>query len=1312
MKKIYSLVLLLLSFSFFSQKKNNDYSFYENKGQIVDQNGKANPDVKYLLNSPGLNVQIKADGFSYDVYEIEIKEGKKKKAKENTFSDHRKNVSDKVVKYKYHRIDIDFIDSKKNPEIIAEGKSEDFENYYNLPDKKEGVSFVHRYRKVTYKNLYDNIDLVFFKPEDSTKPVEYNFLVHPGGKMSAIKMKFNGAKTKLKDGKLSMNLRFGEMQENIPNSWIENDRKQSIAVNYKDLGNQTFGFESSINNSDKTIVIDPVPTRIWGSYLSGNEDIYGLVKTDLENNVYIFGTTWSKINIATAGAYQQTIKFGGHTDAFITKISKDGSTKLWGTYYGGKFYDEFMNVAFDNNSNVYVTGFTAVPRTPTSNVYDIYEKIALLKLAKNGTLGFDKIIGGDVKDIPYDICFKNNKLYIVGETLSKNGLATSGSFQENKLSALGTDGFIGKFDASTGNTDWITYFGGNHSTSLYQIFNSDSNYIEISGGSRASDIVTVNPIKATNVLGQANGLYLKFSENGSILYSTYFGIDGVDGDFIRYTRRVGSDIFFSGVTEKSGVYKRGLLYKINTDTNTIISRKEYQIFDTLQHTSFVDTKGNVLVSGMVDSSASWLSQIGTPDAFLPNSVNNAGTYAIKYDSDLNKIWGTFYWGSQLGEITSDSEDNLYFYGMASGYTPNVATPGSFQETASSVYNGMYIAKFKDCSSFAQLTSNSPICEGKEIQLRATGGASYDWTGPNGFTSKLQNPTIPSATLNASGTYTCAVTGTGGCDTSASITIVVGDTTKPIPDKPLLTKITGNCKTVITEIPTATDNCKGQILGTTTDPLSYQLPGNYVITWKYDDGNANITTQTQQVEITAQPLPTWNSSQVFCKIDKPKISDITVTANNPKWYNANGNVIANLSQELTDNTKYYVTQNSSGCESGKTEILIKLSDATPPTGNTLQDFCSASNPTLKDVVVTGTVIKWYSSLGILLPETTALQNGETYFATQTVNGCESTQKLAIKVNVVTNYLSAIDFSDRFCNDTTADFKIINIDNYRKELITNPQDYTFEIRNSKGELETGDTNLNVGTNIFDVKITFSLGCFQFVKLNLTLDEKPKVNLPADAEFCDNVGTPLQVEFASGYSYLWNTGETSNSIIADKEQTYTVIVTTLAGCVNTASTIVKKAKLAEIQNIVITNNSAMIVMSVAGEYLYSLDRFNWQISNKFENLNNGNYTVFVKTKLGCDLGSKSFTIFSLSNIFSPNGDGINDTWKISGIENYPNSEIKIFDRQGKMVVNQITKGEAFEWNGESNGRKLPTDNYWYQIKLSDGRILEGYVVIKNRN
>ncbi|WP_312825499.1 hypothetical protein [Epilithonimonas sp.] len=78
MKKIYSLVLFLIFVSFSAQKKNQDYSFYENKGQIVDQNGNPNSEVKYLLNSPGLNVQIKENGFSYDVYEVERKAQERK----------------------------------------------------------------------------------------------------------------------------------------------------------------------------------------------------------------------------------------------------------------------------------------------------------------------------------------------------------------------------------------------------------------------------------------------------------------------------------------------------------------------------------------------------------------------------------------------------------------------------------------------------------------------------------------------------------------------------------------------------------------------------------------------------------------------------------------------------------------------------------------------------------------------------------------------------------------------------------------------------------------------------------------------------------------------------------------------------------------------------------------------------------------------------------------------------------------------------------------------------------------------------------
>ena len=137
----------------------------------------------------------------------------------------------------------------------------------------------------------------------------------------------------------------------------------------------------------------------------------------------------------------------------------------------------------------------------------------------------------------------------------------------------------------------------------------------------------------------------------------------------------------------------------------------------------------------------------------------------------------------------------------------------------------------------------------------------------------------------------------------------------------------------------------------------------------------------------------------------------------------------------------------------------------------------------------------------------------------------------------------------------------------------------------------------------------------------------------------------------------------------------------------------------------------MSNAGDFEYSLDNIRWQDSNVFKNLNNGSYIVFVKTKLGCIIGSMNFSIFNISNVFTPNADGSNDTWKISGLENYPGSEIKVFDRFGDIVFQKITNG-TFEWNGHSNSRVLPTGNYWYVIKVSDGRLLNGWVLIKNRN
>ena len=85
------------------------------------------------------------------------------------------------------------------------------------------------------------------------------------------------------------------------------------------------------------------------------------------------------------------------------------------------------------------------------------------------------------------------------------------------------------------------------------------------------------------------------------------------------------------------------------------------------------------------------------------------------------------------------------------------------------------------------------------------------------------------------------------------TIIIEDLTSP--ETLPLDDITGVCSASVTYTPTATDNCTGVITGTTTDPLTYTEQGTYSITWTYDDGNGNIVTQTQNVIVLDDILPT-------------------------------------------------------------------------------------------------------------------------------------------------------------------------------------------------------------------------------------------------------------------------------------------------------------------------------------------------------------------------------------------------------------------------------------------------------------------------
>ena len=96
----------------------------------------------------------------------------------------------------------------------------------------------------------------------------------------------------------------------------------------------------------------------------------------------------------------------------------------------------------------------------------------------------------------------------------------------------------------------------------------------------------------------------------------------------------------------------------------------------------------------------------------------------------------------------------------------------------------------------------------------------------------------------------------------------------------------------------------------------------------------------------------------------------------------------------------------------------------------------------------------------------------------------------------------------------------------------------------------------------------------------------------------------------------------------------------------------------------------------------------------------------------GINNRRIFSIINTLTPNGDGINDYWKLSGLDVFPESStLQIFDKFGNLVYKQISNTE-FIWDGKFNGRNLATDAYWYLINAADGRIYNGWILLKNRN
>ncbi|MHA6280962.1 HYR-like domain-containing protein [Salinimicrobium sp. CAU 1759] len=315
----------------------------------------------------------------------------------------------------------------------------------------------------------------------------------------------------------------------------------------------------------------------------------------------------------------------------------------------------------------------------------------------------------------------------------------------------------------------------------------------------------------------------------------------------------------------------------------------------------------------------------------------------------------------------------------------------------------------------------------------------------------------------------------GNTTTVEQNVIVNDTTAP--DAVTLQTVTGNCEVTV-NAPTTQDNCAGTITGTTSDPTTYSELGTYNITWTFDDGNGNTTTENQTVIVennTAPVAPVLADAVAECAITVPAPTTtnactgetLTGTTNDPVTYSEQGDYSIIWTFDDGDGNIVTSTQNVFINDTTAPEA-ITLADVTGEceatvTAPTTTDNCAGTITATTDDVLTYTqqgeyVVTWTFDDGngntttveqnVIVNDTTAPEaitladvTGEceaTVTAPTTTDNCAgtitATTNDALTYTEQGEYVVTWTFDDGNGNTTTVEQNVIVNDTTAPEAIT--------------------------------------------------------------------------------------------------------------------------------------------------------------------------------------------------------------------------------------------------------------------------------------
>ena len=436
------------------------------------------------------------------------------------------------------------VGASPSPELVGEDQQLGRVNYFIGNDPAKWHRNLPTYAKVRCKNVYPGIDLLYY---GNHRQLEYDFSLAPGADPGRIQFEITGANRILTNtqGELVLQTGGGELHFHNPVVYQESKGKRvPIQGGYVLKDATHVGFDVADHDQSQPLVIDPV--LVYSTYLggSGSDQPKG-VAVDSNGNVYIAGYTDSAdFPLATLGSLP-----GGANHVFVAKLDPTGSNLVYADYIGGNSQDYGDAMVLDGLNNVYVTGSTASSDFPLVHPYQgSYPgsfNAFLTKISADGSsLLYSTYLGGNGSDVPAGIATDAlGDVFVAGNTSSTN-FPVANAYQAvaspNQGGLYGNYGFLTTFSPDGSSLIYSTYFSGDSNvpyscggTPCWSPPFSGINGVTADAGGNAYVAGVTNTYNFPTTTGaylianstQQNatvGFVSKFSVSGTLDYSTYF----------------------------------------------------------------------------------------------------------------------------------------------------------------------------------------------------------------------------------------------------------------------------------------------------------------------------------------------------------------------------------------------------------------------------------------------------------------------------------------------------------------------------------------------------------------------------------------------------------------------------------------------------------------------------------------------------------------------------------------------------------------------------------------------------------------------